>query len=154
MAKKIKHNAVFGNTTAQQEVKALQTPSIDDVDRAKLDQYDKLVDDNAKLHSQLESYVQENIQLKSQINELKNTKPEHIDENVETLQKKCDQLQEENDSYLIKISELSFELVKAQTELNNIRNASTSTNKPAKRYKMHPQPTDMYPKNNGYDSWN
>lgn len=150
MAKKARHNAVFNAISPQTQ----DNSPINDIDKAKIENYDQMVSENAKLQSQIEQYVQENIELKQQISDMQKSSlvmPNDIqkDEKIKHLEEKISQLQEENDTYLLKISELSFELAKANS-------MKTPQPQPQRRVQQqrYTMPNMYYPKNNGYDDWN
>ena len=59
MAKKVKHNAVFNTISHQSPDNSL----VDGIDKAKIENYDRLAFENTKLQAQIEQYMRENSEL-------------------------------------------------------------------------------------------
>lgn len=160
MAKKIKHNAVLDSVSNVTESTIPTNISSDDI--AKLNHYDKLVAENERMHQQIETYVQENIELRNKLesiaqNQANSSDVQNIDSTkIKELEDQLAKLREENDEYLMKISELSFELAKTKAEcehskhVDSVQHNKSSTKTRHSTSLLH----DMYLKSNGYDSWN
>lgn len=106
-------------------------------------------------NSELEVKLAETIE---KLNATKNdlSKVEELSKTVSVLEKENKALRDENDSYLVKISELTFENATKTCQLQELQklHASSKTNSANTGI---PQPISKHPLNanfNGYSSWN
>ena len=154
MAKKVKHNAVFNTISHQSPDNSL----VDGIDKAKIENYDRLAFENTKLQAQIDQCIRENSELKQQLSDMQISissanmpNDEQYKEKINQLEEKISQLQEENDTYLLKISELSFELAKANSEKTQLSQLQQQVQK---QRHVTPNMPQYYPRNNGYADWN
>lgn len=127
-------NPTFDDLVPSSEIEGLKTAN------------SKLTAENAQLLERLAAYI--------------NHTSEKDDNNVDDLFKKIELLKNENDSYLMKISELTFENVQLQTRINELIENKDTENVPQFQVTCQQQKTstnvcynNIY-KNNGYNSWN
>lgn len=153
-------NGIAQNTT---------TEILTDDAKEKLWAYEKLEEENARLSQEnaemtdkLAEYIEENEKLKAKSKESKtstasnsqikklNDEISMLKADLEKFKSKVQNLQDENDSYLMRISELSFENAKLASEKQNANTAS----KPEVPQYSHFQQRMSRKDRNGYESWN
>lgn len=127
----------------------------------------RLTEVNSELTEKMSKYIDEIDQLKADLANAKATVSNNttVEDNSADLNAKINELQNENDQYLIKISELTFENAKLRNEMQNMTNTSgsrltkdTSTlerprNIPIESIMVNYQNRNPY-RNNGYSNWN
>jgi len=127
--------------TTAEKMAAASCGTVDDEAMAKLEQFDKLQQAVADLTSENEA--------------LKDKLAEYVQKlrDAQTPGENVEDLRNQNDQYLMRISELTFENAKMQSQLDNLQ-------KQAKQRETKPQ-RETYASNvyrsaamNGYSSWN
>ena len=127
---------------------------------------------NTELTETLAKYISEIKSLKDELNECKKnvmsaddkkslTEFNELKSKISSLEKLNKTLQDENDNYLMKISELTFENAKMNAKMNSETERSNSPISNTQQPQLTPSHSQMrnpfgfaHPNNNGYDSWN
>lgn len=123
---------------------------------------------NTELTETLATYIAEIKSLKAELAECKKnvmsaddkrslTEVNELKSKIASLEKSNKALQDENDNYLMKISELTFENAKMTAKMQNANPAAPSDQQ-SQFTPSHSQMRNQFgfarPNNNGYDSWN
>lgn len=157
--------------TVTQFFQAQHTSNISDENMQKLENYEKIVAENKRVYDENAILIEKAAEYSEQREELVK-KIEEIQLSYDKLKKNYDILQEENDNYLIKISELTFENAKLNaklTTLNNttksvqvaqhqkteaIINKNPSISNPNNNQQTSRRVSYLNRNNNGYSNWN
>lgn len=141
--------------------------NISDDDKQKLETFDKIVAENKRVYDENLILIEKAAEYSEQREELLNT-VNNLKNELNDVKLKNDELTHENDNYLIKISELTFEIANLQSQIEQLnekhsQNLTSSTNitksskiKTTKNKLSYPNINThvKYNNQNGYDSWN
>lgn len=160
--------------TVTQFFQAQHTSNISDENMQKIENYEKVVAENKRVYDENALLIEKAAEYSEQREELLK-KAEDLQKLYDELKIKYDALQEENDNYLIKISELTFENAKLNAKLDSKLdsindkpkitisssksteepiNKNSSTNSPSVNPYKSRRVSYLNRNNNGYSNWN
>lgn len=113
---------------------------------------------NADLEARLVEYISEIESLRHEIEKLKAAQLKQTnkpDPRIDELEKTVSRLQDENDKYLMRISELTFENAKLTSQISNMTHTTENTSR-HNQQQQQPIYPNVYRNNglNGYSDWN